>query len=166
MFETYIAKEVVTFVDNTYRSWQEAEGRAIIGSSMGGHGAATLLALHPDIFCGAGSISGIMDLSEFPNEWDIRAVLGDYDKNQTLWNNSSFCSLLENLMRKNTVLVLDCGISDFALRGNRKAHEKLISLGIPHDYYERPGTHSPQYVRDVAEFHFLYFSKKLLKPGL
>jgi putative tributyrin esterase len=164
-FETYISQEVVAFVDSAFRTWANPSGRAIIGTSMGGHGATTLLALHPDIFCGAGSISGIMDLSEFPNEWDISAVLGPYAANHELWISSSFFRLLENLRGKKKAIVLDCGISDFALKGNRKTHEKLISLGIPHDYYERPGTHSPLYVRDVAEFHFLYFSKILLKPG-
>ena len=65
-FETYVADEVVSFVDSAYRTWAEADGRAIIGTSMGGHGATTILARHPDKFCGAGSISGIMDLTDFP----------------------------------------------------------------------------------------------------
>jgi S-formylglutathione hydrolase FrmB len=164
-FETYIVKEVVTFVDSAFRTWPEALGRAIIGSSMGGHGAATLLAKHPDMFLGAGSISGIMDLCEFPREWDMSAVLGVFDKNQTLWKNNSFYMLCENLRGKNKALILDCGISDFALPGNRKTHDKLVSLGIPHDYCERPGTHSPLYVRENAEYHFLYFSRILKKPG-
>jgi putative tributyrin esterase len=165
-FETYIVKDVVAFVDSAFRTWAEANGRAIIGTSMGGHGATTLLAKFPDLFCGAGSISGIMDLCEFPREWDISSVLGDYQNHQDLWKNSSFYMLCEKLKGKNKGLILDCGVSDFALPGNRKTHEKLVSLSIPHDYYERPGTHSPVYVRDAAEYHFSYFSKRLRKPGI
>jgi S-formylglutathione hydrolase FrmB len=164
-FETYIVKEVVPFVDSAFRTWPEANGRAIVGASMGGHGAATLLAKFPRMFCGAGSISGIMDLCEFPREWDISSVLGDYQDHRDLWKNSSFYVLCEDLKGKDKGLILDCGVSDFALPGNRKTHEKLISLSIPHDYYERPGAHSPLYVRDVAEYHFFYFSKRLRKPG-
>ena len=165
LFETFIVKEVVAFVDSAFRTWPEANGRAIIGTSMGGHGATTLLARHPDVYCGAGSISGIMDLTEFPREWDISTILGDCQDHSDLWKSNSFFMLCENLKGKNKGLILDCGVSDFALPGNRKTHEKLVSLGIPHDYCERPGSHSPIYVRDVAEYHFLYFSKKLLKPG-
>jgi S-formylglutathione hydrolase FrmB len=164
-FETYIVKEVVAFVDSAFRTWPEAAGRALLGTSMGGHGATTLLARYPDMYCGAGSISGIMDMSEFPREWDIATIFGDYQDNPDLWRNNSFFMLCENLKGKNKGLILDCGTSDFALPCNRKTHEKLVSLGIPHDYCERPGNHSPMYVRDVAEYHFLYFSKRLKKPG-
>jgi S-formylglutathione hydrolase FrmB len=164
-FETYIAKEVVAFVDSGFRTWASANGRAIIGSSMGGHGATTLMVKHPDEFCGAGSISGIMDLAEFPGEWDIAAVLGEYDKNAALWTNNSFFSLLEKLAGKNKALILDCGLSDFALPGNRKTHQKLLTLGIPHQYFERPGSHSPLYAQKVLGFHVKYLSGVLLKPG-
>jgi len=164
-FDTYVVDEVVSYVDSAYRTWPEADGRAIIGTSMGGHGALTLLARHPDRFCGAGSISGIMDLSEFPREWDIAAVLGNFQDHADQWKNYSFLTLCENLKGKNKGLILDCGMSDFALPGNVRTHDKLISLSIPHDFYQRPGTHSPLYVRDAAEFHFLYFSKRLKKPG-
>jgi S-formylglutathione hydrolase FrmB len=164
-FETYITKEVLAFVDSTCRTWASANGRAIIGSSMGGHGAATLLAKHPNLFCGAGSISGIMDLSEFPGEWDIAAVLGEYGKNAALWSDNSFFSLLEKLAGKNKALILDCGTSDFALPGNRKTHQKLLALNIPHQYFERPGGHTPLYAQKALWFHVKYLSGILLKPG-
>jgi putative tributyrin esterase len=165
-FQTFIVKEVVPFVDSAFRSWPEANGRAIIGMSMGGHGATTLLAKFPDMFCGAGSISGIMDLCEFPREWEISSVLGDFKNNQDQWKSSSFFTLCEHLRGRDKGLILDCGLSDFALPGNRKTHQKLISLSIPHDYYERPGNHSPVYVREAAEYHFLYFSRRLRRPGV
>jgi S-formylglutathione hydrolase FrmB len=164
-FETYIAKEVVAFVDSVFRTWASASGRAIIGSSMGGHGATTLLARHPDLFCGAGSISGIMDLTEFPGEWDMAEVLGNYGQNAAQWSDNSFFFLLEKLAGKNKTIILDCGTSDFALPGNRKTHQKLLALGIPHEYYERQGSHSPLYARKVLGFHVKYLSGILLKPG-
>jgi putative tributyrin esterase len=163
--ETYIVKEVVPYIDGHYRTWSTTDGRAIIGSSMGGHGATTVLAKYPDLFLGAGSISGIMDLTEFPTQWDMALVLGDYKKNIPLWRNSSFFMLVDKLQNRNKCLVLDCGVSDFACSGNRKTHEKLLKFGIPHEYYERPGSHTPSYAKENVEYHFLYFSKKLLKPG-
>lgn len=164
-FESYIVSDVVAFVDKNFRTWSSDRGRAIIGSSMGGHGAATILAKHCDLFCGAGSISGIMDLSEFPTQWDISAVLGHYRNNTSLWKENSFLTLCEKLAGRNKALILDCGTADFALTGNRKTHEKLLAIGIPHDYYERPGSHTPEYIRRNIEFHVLYFSRILLLPG-
>jgi putative tributyrin esterase len=164
-FESYIVSDVVSTIDKTFRTWSSDRGRAIIGSSMGGHGAATILAKHCDLFCGAGSISGIMDLAEFPSQWDIANVLGDYRANAQVWHTNSFLTLCEKLAGKNKALILDCGMSDFALDGNRKTHEKLIAMGIPHEYYERPGSHTPEYVRRNIEFHFLYFKRILLSPG-
>lgn len=164
-FETYIVTEVTAFIDGTYRTWSTANGRALVGSSMGGHGAATLLAKHPDMFCGAGSISGIMDLSEFPGEWGIADMLGTYQKNATVWKSCSFFMLCKNLKEKNKALIIDCGTSDFALAGNRKTHKKLTGFGIPHEYWERPGSHSPLYAKKELEFHVKFFSGILLKPG-
>ncbi len=164
-FESYIVDDVVPFIDKNYRTWAQARGRAIIGSSMGGHGAATILAKHCSLFCGAGSISGIMDLTEFPSQWDLHEVLGEFRTSAGLWKSSSFLMLCEKLVGQSKALILDCGVSDFALPGNRRTHEKLLALGVPHEYYERPGTHSFEYARQCVEFHVLYFSRILQKPG-
>jgi putative tributyrin esterase len=165
-FETFIITEAIPFIDKKYRSFSNDKGRAIIGSSMGGHGALTLIAKHPDMFIGAGSISGIMDLTEFPTQWDLPMVLGVIDKSRQQWIDHSFIGLIPKLAGKNRGLVLDCGISDFALPGNRRAHEQLMLLSIPHDYYERPGEHSPAYIRQNAEFHILYLMRLLKAPAL
>jgi S-formylglutathione hydrolase FrmB len=95
----------------------------------------------------------------------MRDVLGEYQKNMVVWKNSSFFWLMEKLSGKNKMIILDCGTSDFALPGNRKTHEKLARLGITHEYYERPGSHSPIYAQKVLESHIRYFSRILLKPG-
>jgi S-formylglutathione hydrolase FrmB len=164
-FETYIVKEVTSFIDSNYRSFKSPYGRALIGSSMGGHGALTLLAKHPDIFCGAGSISGILDITEFPYEWDMSQFLGEYSKNKEKWMQNSFYYILKKLYGLNKAIILDCGTSDFAINCNRKTHEKMLKLNIPHEYYERPGSHNPSYCQKVLEFHLLYFSRILLRPG-
>ena len=161
-FETYIVKEVVAFVDSCYRTWRSGNGRTLIGSSMGGHGAMTLLAKHPNDFLGAASISGILDLSNFPHQWDLAEVLGPYEKSPELWRRNSFVGLMEQLRGKDKIIILDCGLSDFALPVNKAAHEKLSGLSIRHDYFERPGSHSPEYCRRNVETHIRSFSKMLI----
>jgi S-formylglutathione hydrolase FrmB len=57
-FETYIAGEVVSLVDSTFRTVAERKGRAIAGFSMGGHGALKLVMKYNEVFSMAGSLSG------------------------------------------------------------------------------------------------------------
>ena len=49
-WEDYIVRDVVGYVDATYRTIARAESRGIAGHSMGGYGAITLAMKHPDIF--------------------------------------------------------------------------------------------------------------------
>ncbi|MBD3317995.1 MAG: prolyl oligopeptidase family serine peptidase [Chitinivibrionales bacterium] len=163
-FETYIAHEVPDFVDQSYRTVAARRGRALIGSSMGGHGALTIVAKHPDRFRGAGSISGITDLTQFPDKWGLSKALGPYSKNREIWKQFSFVGIYHKLAQTNTGLVLDCGTADFALEGNRHAHKLLLKAGIPHQYFERPGSHTPDYVAAALEYHLLYFHR-ILEEG-
>ena len=162
-FETYITKEVIPFVDYNFRTIAKADGRAIIGSSMGGHGALILLARHPDLFAAAGSISGIMEIASFPTQWDLPKILGQFSGNELTWYQNSFIGQIDKLKKMKKSIILDCGTDDFALIGNRKAHEKLLANHILHDYIERPGTHSPDYPANALEYHMLYCSRVLEK---
>lgn len=61
-FETYIAKEVIGKIDQTYRTVARKKSRVISGLSMGGHGALYLSGRHPELFAAAGSISALIEL--------------------------------------------------------------------------------------------------------
>ena len=50
LYEDYISREVVDFVDKRYRTIPDASSRALIGKSSGGYAALRLAANHPDIF--------------------------------------------------------------------------------------------------------------------
>jgi len=59
-YETYISEEVVRYIDKHYQTIADTDGRFICGLSMGGHGAISLLAKHPDRYAAAGSMSGVI----------------------------------------------------------------------------------------------------------
>ena len=65
-FETFISKELVSYVDKNFSTRDDRTGRAITGLSMGGHGALWLAIRHQDIFGAAGSTSGGVDIRPFP----------------------------------------------------------------------------------------------------
>lgn len=49
-WDDYIVRDVVSYVDQHYRTLASAAGRALVGHSMGGYGALTLAFRHPDVF--------------------------------------------------------------------------------------------------------------------
>lgn len=162
-FETFFIKELLPFIDSTFTTINNRNSRALCGISMGGHGSLTMIAKYPDLFCTATSLCGILDLKEFPDQWGLNSILGTYENNKGHWNNNSFTTLLKLLIGKRCVIALDCGISDFALPGNRKAHQQLLEYGIDHEYYERPGKHTIDYPVRNFEFHLLFISQNIQK---
>jgi enterochelin esterase-like enzyme len=49
-FETFIAHDVVSYIDSHYRTLADRESRGLVGHSMGGYGAARIGMKHPDVF--------------------------------------------------------------------------------------------------------------------
>ncbi|MBD3392474.1 MAG: alpha/beta fold hydrolase [Chitinivibrionales bacterium] len=155
-FETYIAGEVPAYIDSVFRTIASYRCRALIGSSMGGHGALYLLFKHPDRFAAASSISGILDLTRFPGKWGIAKVLGPYDRNKPLWRSHSIAGLADSITVEDRGIFIDCGMSDPALVSNRQVHTALAARSMPHHYREAPGGHTPRYVRNAVEYHILF----------
>jgi S-formylglutathione hydrolase FrmB len=157
-YETYVSKELISFIDGKYKTIKNRKGRAITGLSMGGHGALYLAFRHQDIFGAAGSMSGGVDIRPFPNNWDIKERLGSYDKNKDNWENNTVINMVNLLTPKSLALIFDCGTEDFFFQVNRKLHEELLYRNIPHDFITRPGGHSWPYWMNSIEYQALFFS--------
>jgi len=162
-YETYIAREVVAFIDKNYRTVADSTGRYLCGLSMGGHGAISLLAKYPERYAGAGSMSGAMTMTGRDRRSGLSDLLGDYDTNRQLWESNSSLFLADRLVGRNKAILIDCGVDDFLLQTNVVIHKKLLDLKIPHDYVERPGAHSWGYWTNALEYHLLFFRKNFNK---
>ncbi len=163
-YETYIAREVVQYIDEHYPTLADSIHRAICGLSMGGHGAISLICKYPEVFGAASSMSGVMTLDDPNRRAGLNVVLGSFETNQLLWEKYSCLYLVYKLRKKSKALLFDCGIKDFCLDGNRRIHQKLMELGIAHEYYERPGAHTWEYWVNALEYHLLFFNKFWLTP--
>ncbi len=157
-YETYISKELVEAVDNTYNTRANRKGRAITGLSMGGHGAFYLSFKHQDIWGAAGSMSGGLDIRPFPNSWDIAKRLGSYKTNKNIWEENTVFNLVHLLNNNHLKLIFDCGTDDFFYGENKRLHQKLMERNIPHDYIERPGTHDWNYWENAITYQMLFFN--------
>jgi len=156
-YESYITKELVPYVDANFPTKTDTKSRAITGLSMGGHGALYLAIRHSDLFGAAGSTSGGVDFRPFPNRWDIKKALGEYEHNKERWYEYTVMRQVELLKNKQLALIIDCGIDDFFMPMNRALHEKLLQLKIDHDYIERPGEHNHIYWGSSIDFQILFF---------
>ena len=156
-YESYITKELVPYVDAHFSTKANSKSRAITGLSMGGHGALYLAIRHSDIFGAAGSTSGGVDFRAFPNRWDIKKALGEYESNKERWYEYTVMRQVELLKNSQLALIIDCGIDDFFMPVNRALHEKLLQLKIDHDYIERPGEHNHIYWGSSIDYQILFF---------
>lgn len=158
-YETYISTEVPYYIDSAYKTIPDKNHRAITGLSMGGHGALFIAWRHPNIFAATGSMSGSVDLSESKGKFDIVNVLGDTLHYADNWKNYSVLNVVENKLSDSLAIIIDDGIDDIFIAGNRRLHQKLLLLKIPHEYIERPGKHSWEYWGYAVNFQLLFFKK-------
>ncbi|MEY4279145.1 MAG: hypothetical protein RL377_1149 [Bacteroidota bacterium] len=158
-YESYITKELIPFIDAHYATKAQPNYRAITGLSMGGHGAMYLAIKHSDLFGAAGSTSGGVDFTPFPENWDIKKALGNYADHKESWTNHTVLHLVDNLQNNQLALIIDCGIGDFFMPVNNALHEKLLKLKINHDFIVRPGEHNGDYWRSSIDYQILFFSK-------
>ncbi|WP_461147116.1 alpha/beta hydrolase [Spirosoma pulveris] len=176
LFETYITKEVVEKIDNTYRTIRDRKGRVITGLSMGGHGALYLSGRHPELYCAAGSMSGALDLST--THWKITPefakqiapgftrILGPVGATPDLYAANSVVNMADKLKANALPLIIDCGVDDFLIEPNRELHRRLVYNQTPHDYTEHPGAHTWDYWENSLPSHVLFFSKILKQNGI
>lgn len=161
-YETHVAMEVVSFIDNNYRTIADKKHRAITGLSMGGHGALFLALRHEEVFGAAGSLSGGVDLKESKNRFDIEKRIGDTILKASNWHDMTVINLIEKYATTSLKIFFDCGDKDIFISGNRRLHQKMIQLKIPHTYIERPGLHNWNYWKHAIPFQLLFFQQFFL----
>ncbi len=175
-FETFISKEVVAAVDSGYRTIRNRKARVIAGLSMGGHGAMYIAARHPEQYCAAGSMSGVMNINTAT--WKVPAdfaksrsenfarLLGPPKDTVNPYASYTIVGMTEQLKANDVKLILDCGVDDFLIETNRDLHRRLVANGTPHDYIERPGKHEWPYWENALSFQVLFFDKVFRLNGV
>ncbi|WP_345814946.1 alpha/beta hydrolase family protein [Paraburkholderia sp. PREW-6R] len=158
LYETYVGTEVVRYVDAHFRTIAARQARAITGLSMGGFGALHIALDRPDEFGAAGSISGAVDPRGCEDEPGIDDVFGDPTRHADFWNNEAIVANARSFGDAHIALTIDCGVDDSLVGSNRTLHERLVELGVPHDYAERPGGHTWAYWSNAVRYQVLFFA--------
>lgn len=157
-YETYVSKELVSYIDAHYATIKDRKGRAITGLSMGGHGAFYLAFRHQDVFGAVGSMSGGVDIRPFPLNWDLSKRLGSYAEAPENWEKNTDINLVHLLTPGALAITFDCGTEDFFYGVNKAMHEKLAERNIPHDFTTRPGGHTWEYWANSILYQMVFFN--------
>jgi S-formylglutathione hydrolase FrmB len=170
-YDDYIARDLVAYVDRTYRSKPDRRHRGLAGLSMGGYGAVTLALSYPDVFSAAASHSGVLapmlgmlrpgsreppDVSQMDS---IRARWGElwpaiapaFGTDTMAWwardPARRAARLLADRPSLAPALRIDCGTEDHFIAQSRAFSGRLAALRWPVDYHEYPGGHTWEYWR-------------------
>lgn len=164
-YDDYIARDVVHYVDATYRTHADRGHRMIGGLSMGGYGAITLALRHPELFAVAVSHSGVLSPRYFgPHPFsappryasspeELRTIGGAFAAryvrywglDSTRWRAADPALIAADARGSAPALYFDCGKDDPFIDQNRALDWELTRLGVPHTFVERNGTHNWRY---------------------
>jgi S-formylglutathione hydrolase FrmB len=162
-WETYHIDQLIPWIDAHLRTRPSRAERAVAGLSMGGFGAVSYAARHPDLFAAAASFSGAVDTN---NPLDIAitptAVFGPRATEEVIWRAHNPFDLAVNLRGVRLMLWTGNGqprgpfgggdiVEQVVHQMNVAVHRRLVALGIPSTYHDYgPGGHAwPYWQRDL-----------------
>ncbi len=156
-YETFVARELVAFIDSRYRTMATREKRAIVGGSMGGHGACYIGIRHKTVFGAVGNIFGGVDLRPFPDNWDIKLRIGGIQEHPENWERFSVVNNLGDLKDGELAIISMVGSNDFFLQVNRDFNALLQKMGVQHYYIEAKGGHDVPFQNEAFGVVFRFF---------
>ncbi len=160
-WETFHVEQLIPWIDTHYRTIPERRARAAAGASMGGHGALSYAAKHPEIFGVAASFSGAVDLTHSglgihasAQQELAHRIFGSYSTHEARWRSHSATDLAANLTATDISLYSgdNGGVETTILESTRTLHRRLTELGIEHRFRVNPGqSHSWENFRASLE---------------
>jgi putative tributyrin esterase len=151
-FEAYLMQDLIQAIEQSWRTVQGREGRAIAGLSMGGYGAVKEALKHPEMFRVAASLSGAFNAGspELEREReDLRPSLTKAfgpERSETRQLNDLYALAQKADAKAMPYLYIDCGNQDESfLEPNRKLAAILSQRKFLYEYHEFPGAHDWQY---------------------
>ena len=119
-FETAFP-DVVKFIDKTYRTQANKQGRAIAGLSMGGYHSMHISKQYPDMF----DYVGLFSAAIMPNK-DVKSPI--YDNLEA--------KLKTQFAKKPALYYIAIGDKDFLFQANSDYRKMLDEKGYKYEYYE------------------------------
>lgn len=140
-FTNELLKDVVPFVEKTYRVLPGSANRAIAGLSMGGGQTMRVVSTNPDQF----AYVGVWSMGVNPQ------TTADFEK-----RNAAFLDSADKVNKQIKLFEITCGDKDtLAFAGSKNLDEILKKRGIKHSMNITPGGHTwinwRRYLNDYAQ---------------
>ncbi len=149
-YEDFFFKELIPYVEKTWRVQADKQHRAVAGLSMGGGGTTKYAQHHPDMFCAAYAMSALMSIpgqgAVMPQKpGDKVSIL-----NASVIKNSciDFVKNADDAVKENLRTVtwfVDCGDDDFLLDRNIEFVQAMKAAQVPVQFRVRDGGHTWEY---------------------
>ena len=146
-YERFFFEEFIPGVEKHYRILADKQHRAISGLSMGGGGTAAYALHHPELFCAACPMSGLLDGVAAPDE--------QLDTFHRSVRDNSPVRIVREMNEEQLAAVrtvrwwVDCGDDDFLWRCNVDFYTAMRERNVPLEYRMRDGGHTWRYWQTV-----------------
>jgi S-formylglutathione hydrolase FrmB len=179
-YEDAIIKDLIPYIEKTYRVISTPSGRAIQGISMGGWGALLLAFKHPEMFSSVTThCAAIFEELPKPTGTDRRSqfqlqligkIFGDPPDEEYFREVNPVFVVEHNLgaIKKSGIKIyFDVGEQDhYGFQVPNKAFdEKLTRLGLAHEFHTYPGRHGWDYMISVADHSYAFLWKNFKTEG-
>lgn len=170
-WRTFFDDELYPMMVKNYKL--DPEKTFISGLSMGGHGAINIFLDDINRFRAAGSMSGVLRLSDSKGkDYQLSQVIGPYsDDSENFRINSAIyrldsTALVKPFKEGDKIMLVTCGAQDFYSTSTRDFSARCDSLGIPNILIMSPGVHSWKYWEFALDQHLFIYSRMLANKGL
>ncbi|HYB13853.1 MAG TPA: alpha/beta hydrolase-fold protein [Streptosporangiaceae bacterium] len=143
-WETFVARDLVNAIDARYRTIRSAGSRGLAGYSEGGYGALNIGIHHPAEFGLLESWSGYTYADNIPALFGRDQALLRYNS-----PSDQVVSAAPQLRTTGTYIWFYCGRADEYAGQDRDFAAELTPLGIAHDFFWEPGSHTWRLWRDM-----------------
>jgi enterochelin esterase-like enzyme len=153
---TFVARDVVRYIDSHFRTIPTASGRAIGGLSEGGYGAINLALQHPREFAVVESWSGYEQPARIPQIYGRKLQLLARNDPQT-----QLARVVRTLRAEHVYFWFYSGSLDHFRIQNAAFARQLAAARIPHRYFEVYGGHNWAIWRDQARAAYFAAATRL-----
>jgi S-formylglutathione hydrolase len=162
---SYVVDELPAFIAEAFPGI-DTQRAAIMGHSMGGHGALTIALKNPDRYQSVSAFAPIVAPSQVP--WGQKALAGYLGDDTTVWAQYDACALVLSRGWAGPEILVDQGSQDSFLEKQLKP-ELLVAAceaaGVPLQLRRQDGyDHSYFFIASFIEDH-LRFHAKVFKVG-
>jgi enterochelin esterase-like enzyme len=153
MYEDYLIKELIPFIDNTYNTISDRSGRFIGGASAGGFAALHNAFRHQDLFS---KVGGHMPAIELSIEEEDRPHFSSTE----LWEKYDPVHIAKKMATSSDIKVyLDAGEEDEGgfYEGCAILHKVLETKGVNSQNHVFPGYHNVEYIKSNIEKYLIFY---------